>query len=184
MWWHTPTQHNNKQIDAAIHSTHLTKIYHTPRRHTHHANTKGRSIDKHRETKNKRSQQKWQQGRTHITFHTKDQNRRGQNIRTLNTKTNPTNPRAVPNSNDNTPPPNSLLDASRTFPRTPIQNNEIKKGTRGGILNQTANHSRFLPKPIKNNFSTNQPLSNATRQTLMSTNLASTSSQTIYYRPN
>jgi hypothetical protein len=80
--------------------------------------------------------------------------------------------------------PNSILDASRTLPRTPIQNNEIKKGTRGGILNQTANHSRFLQKPNKNNFSTNHPLSNATRQILKSTNLASTSSQTFYYRPN
>jgi hypothetical protein len=82
------------------------------------------------------------------------------------------------------PPPNSLMDASRTFPRTPIQNNEIKKGTRGGFINQTANHSRFIQKPTKNDFSTNQPIFNATRQMLKSTNLASTSSQTIYYRPN
>jgi hypothetical protein len=34
-------------------------------------------------------------------------------------------------------PPISLPDASRTFPRAPIQNNGIKKGTRGGIQNHS-----------------------------------------------
>jgi hypothetical protein len=81
-------------------------------------------------------------------------------------------------------PPISLPDASRTFPRAPIQNNEIKKGTRGGILNQTTNHSRFIQKPTKNNFSTNQTMSNATRQMFKSTNLTPTSSPTSYYCPN
>ncbi len=60
-------------------------------------------------------------------------------------------------------PPISLPDASRTFPRAPIQNNEIKKGTRGGILN---------------NFSTNQTMPRATRQMFKSTNMTPTSSPT------
>jgi hypothetical protein len=77
------------------------------------------------------------------------------------------------------PHPISLTVASRTFPRTPIQNNEIKKATRGGILNQMTNHSRFIKKPKKNDFSTNQNISNATRQMFKSTNTASTSHMTF-----
>jgi hypothetical protein len=64
----------------------------------------------------------------------------------------PNKPKSRPKFKQQHIPPHSLQDASRTFPKTPIQNNEIKKGTRGWILNQTANHSRFLPKPIKTIF--------------------------------
>jgi hypothetical protein len=126
--WHTPTKHNKIQIDAAIHSTHPTKISHTRRRHANHANTKGQSIDKHIETDKKKSKQKWQPSKTHTTFDTNAQNRRGQNIQTLNTKSNPTNQRDTPSSTGNTAPQSRFRTRLASFSGLPYKTMKSKKG--------------------------------------------------------
>jgi hypothetical protein len=74
--------------------------------------------------------------------------------------------------------PISFKSTSRPFPRAPSKNDEVKKGTRGEILNKSTNQHVLIPgkqKLRQNAFSTNQDFFNTTRQMFESPNPRSTS---------
>jgi hypothetical protein len=63
--------------------------------------------------------------------------------------------------------PISFKSTSRPLPRAPSKNDEVKKATRGGILNKSTNQNVLIQakqKPRQNDFTTNQDFSNTARQ--------------------